>query len=137
MFAIAIWILSLLLLTALLFISVFVLISFSDLEGDYLNPIDLTRRLNPLVLPEYGVFFVMLALFVLGGFIPEVLVNIPLAGWYSYCLAKKTHKVDATQVFSELTYHKTVALVKLVFFMLSFFFYLYRMVFYLVQDYVN
>lgn len=133
MWAVMVWIAGLLIVMALLFITVFVLVSYSDLDVD-LNPIDLARRLNPLVLPEYALFAVMFAAFLLGGFWVETVFNLPLAGWYAWRYAQKKHRVDATQVFAELSFAKNVALAKLIFFMVSFFLFLYRMVFYLVTD---
>jgi hypothetical protein len=112
------------------------LVSYSDLDVD-LNPIDLARRLNPLVVPEYVIFCVMFAMFLVGGFWIEVAFNLPIAAWYLYRFVQKQHRVDATQVFSDLNFNKNQALVKLIFFMISFFLYLYRMVYYLVSDYLE
>jgi uncharacterized membrane protein YfhO len=60
---------------------------FSDLECDYINPIDLCTKLNQFVLPDHvlhGVVTVMLLLF--GNWI-DVLVNLPLVAWHvhKYC----------------------------------------------------
>lgn len=109
--------------------------SFSDLDVD-LNPIDLAKRLNPLIPYEMGAFAAITALFLCGGFWIEFFVNLPLAGWYGYIFYSKQYHIDPTQVFSKLSFNKNVSLAKLVYFMVLFFVYLYRMVYYLVVDYI-
>lgn len=111
------------------------LVSYSDLDVD-LNPIDLAKRLNPLMMPEMIAFFAITALFLFGGFWPEFAFCIPLAAWYGYTIYTKSYRIDATQVFARLSFSKNVALAKLVYFMLFFFLCLYRMVYYLVVDYM-
>lgn len=161
--AVLVWIISLLVAMALLFLAVFSvclsftaqiplsaishffacnafvfapqLVSYSDLDVD-LNPIDLAKRLNPLMMPEMIAFFVITALFLFGGFWIEFAFCVPLAAWYGYTIYTKSYRIDATQVFARLSFSKNVALAKLVYFMLFFFLCLYRMVYYLVVDYM-
>jgi hypothetical protein len=64
---------------ALLFAMVYYIIMFSDLECDYVNPIDLCNRLNTFVIPEMGAQAALTLLFLLSGswialYIP-VLIN--------------------------------------------------------------
>ena len=108
--------------------------SYSDLDID-LNPIDLAKRLNPLVLPEMFTFAGLTAVFLVGGFWVEVLVNMPLLAWYIYNYVTKKYRVDPTQVFATLSFNKSVSIAKLVYFMLLFFVYLYRMIYHLVIGY--
>eukprot|EP01106_Pelomyxa_sp_JSP_P002606 TRINITY_DN1394_c0_g1_i1.p1 TRINITY_DN1394_c0_g1~~TRINITY_DN1394_c0_g1_i1.p1 ORF type:complete len:160 (-),score=51.69 TRINITY_DN1394_c0_g1_i1:60-482(-) len=131
-----VWVLSLMCVSALIFFAVVALISYSDLESDYINPIEMSKRLNAFVKPEWVVFGVMLAPFVLGLFLPEIIINLPLLLWFVHSYVKGEYKHNPTTAFRDLGYRRIVAFCKLGFFMLSFFFYLYRMVYFLVQDYI-
>jgi len=133
--AIFVWIIALLAAMALLFFAVFSLVSFSDLDVD-LNPIDLAKRLNPLIPYEMLTFAVTTAIFLLGGFWIELIVNLPLLAWYGYIYFTKQYRIDPTQVFAKLSFYKNISLAKLVYFMILFFVYLYRMVYYLVVEYI-
>ena len=101
-----------------------------------MNPIDLAKRLNPLIPYEMACFAAITVLFLIGGFWIEFFANIPLAAWYGYIFYTKQYRIDATQVFAKLSFNKNVSLAKLVYFMILFFIYLYRMVYYLVVDYI-
>lgn len=62
----------------LIFLSVYHVIAFDELKTDFKNPIDHCKLMNPLVLPEYAIHFVMTAFFVTCGEWITVLINIPL-----------------------------------------------------------
>ena len=83
---------------------------------------------------EYGIFGVMFVLFLLAGHWVEVIYNLPALGWYAYCYQKKQWKIDATKVYDNLDNLKKIAIGKLIFFLISLFVYLFRMVYYLVAD---
>jgi len=132
------WLWTLLLTAGLIFVAVFTLMSYSDLESDYVNPIDLTRRVNTMVLPEMVGQAVLTALLFLSGNWLEVALNIPLLGWNIYrTVFKRNYYLDPTQIFRTVPYHRRVGFVKLGFYMLTFFFYLYKMVYYLVKTYIS
>jgi formate-dependent nitrite reductase membrane component NrfD len=52
---------------SLLFAMVYFIIMFSDLECDYVNPIDLCNRLNTFVSPEMAAHAALTILFLLSG----------------------------------------------------------------------
>ncbi|KAG5642124.1 COPII-coated vesicle protein [Asterophora parasitica] len=54
---------------------------YSDLESDYLNPIDLCNKLNKLVIPENGVHGALTLLFLLSGQWLAFLFNAPLLAY--------------------------------------------------------
>ncbi|KZV99817.1 cornichon-domain-containing protein [Exidia glandulosa HHB12029] len=63
---------------ALIFTSVFFIVSYSDLETDYINPIDLCNRLNAFVIPEHGLHAFLCLLFLLGFQWTCIVINAPL-----------------------------------------------------------
>eukprot|EP00123_Amoebidium_parasiticum_P019284 comp24436_c0_seq1/m.46703 comp24436_c0_seq1/g.46703 ORF comp24436_c0_seq1/g.46703 comp24436_c0_seq1/m.46703 type:complete len:135 (-) comp24436_c0_seq1:418-822(-) len=117
----------------LLFMMVYFIIMFSDLEVDYINPIDLCQKLNQYVLPEYGVHGVLTLAFLLNMEILPFLINTPLLGYNIYNYTQGKHHLDPTVIFRDLNKHKRDCFVKLGFFLLCFFYYLYRMILALIS----
>nr|KAJ3420797.1 hypothetical protein HK105_005253 [Polyrhizophydium stewartii] len=101
----------------LLFGMVFFIIMFSDLESDYINPIDLCNKLNQFVMPEHILHAVLWALFLITGNWTAMLLNTPLVAWHAY-----------KQIFRTVNSQKREAFFKLIFYLISFFYYLYRMI---------
>ncbi|KAI9218703.1 cornichon protein-domain-containing protein [Blastocladiella britannica] len=87
----------------LLFAMVFFIIMFSDLECDYINPIDLCNKLNQacttksfdklrvysidpiciqFVMPEFAAHWFLTACFALTGSWMALVINLPLAGYH-------------------------------------------------------
>jgi len=118
-------------------LQVFELISFADLESDYINPIDLCSRINLFILPEVVVHCFLTLLFFLSGFWFEFILNVPLVAWHAYSFVNKKLNLDPTAIFSSLNDAKKVSYVKLGFYMLSFFYYLYRLIYALVRDVIS
>lgn len=112
----------------LLFCMVFFIIMFSDLECDYINPIDLCNKLNQFVLPENAAHGFLTLLFLLSGQWTALLLNAPLVAWNVKKFLDKDHMYDATEIFRTLGKHKRETFMKLGFYLLCFFFYLYKMV---------
>ncbi|TEB38474.1 ER-derived vesicles protein ERV14 [Coprinellus micaceus] len=118
----------------LLFGMVFFVIMFSDLESDYINPIDLCNKLNQFVLPEYGAHAFLALLFLLWGQWTAFLWNVPLLAYNGNKVFNKNHMYDATEIFRTLPSHQKETYFKLAFYLLSFFYYLYRMIVALVAE---
>jgi hypothetical protein len=53
-------------------------IRYSDLECDYINPIDLCNRLNAYIIPEAAVHAVLTLLFLVNGYWIALILNLPL-----------------------------------------------------------
>jgi len=118
----------------LLFTMVFFIIMFSDLECDYINPIDLCNKLNQFVLPENGAHAFLALLFLLSGQWTAFILNLPLVVFNANKILNKTHMYDATEIFRTLSAHKKESFIKLGFYLLSFFYYLYRMIVALIAE---
>eukprot|EP01105_Mastigella_eilhardi_P016953 TRINITY_DN3892_c0_g1_i1.p1 TRINITY_DN3892_c0_g1~~TRINITY_DN3892_c0_g1_i1.p1 ORF type:complete len:153 (-),score=41.47 TRINITY_DN3892_c0_g1_i1:122-547(-) len=137
LFGALVWLFALFALSGLIFFVVVALVSFSDLDSDYTNPVELCSRLNGLLLPEYALFGAMVVAFLLGGCWIEIVLNLPLLVWFCQAYVRREHRLDPTKVFQQMPTKRMEAYIKLGFFMVSFFFYLYRLVFYLVQGYLD
>jgi hypothetical protein len=61
-----------------LFLQVFFTIMYSDLECDYINPIDLCNRLNTYIIPEAAVHGFLTFLFLINGYWLALVLNLPL-----------------------------------------------------------
>ncbi|KAF8622717.1 hypothetical protein AX15_006808 [Amanita polypyramis BW_CC] len=118
----------------LLFGTVFFIVMFSDLESDYINPIDLCNKLNQFVLPEYAAHAFLSLCFLLSGQWFTLLLNAPLLAYNANKVINKSHMYDATEIFRTLERDKKEIFVKLGFYLFSFFYYLYCMIAALVAD---
>lgn len=67
----------------LLFAMVFYIILFSDLECDYINPIDLCNKLNQFVVPENSLHALLTFLFLCNGSWLALLLNLPLVVFHA------------------------------------------------------
>ncbi|EDP44055.1 hypothetical protein MGL_1452 [Malassezia globosa CBS 7966] len=123
---------SILLTAVLLFVMVFYVIMYSDLESDYINPIDLCTKLNQFTLPEMCAHGFLTVLFLLNGQWIALAINLPLLAYNVHKFMNKTYLLDATEIFRTLMTHKKESFLKLGFYLLTFFFYLYRMIMALV-----
>lgn len=128
------YLLAVLLNAANLFLQVFFTIMYSDLECDYINPIDLCNRLNTYILPEAAVHALLSFLFLINGYWMAFALNLPLLAYNVKKFLDNAHLLDATEIFRTLNKHKKESFVKLGFHLVMFFFYLYSMIVALIRD---
>lgn len=55
-------------------------------------------------------------------------VHVPLAAYNYYRISNKRHLFDATEIFRVIRRHQIEAIVKLVLYLLTFFYFLFRMI---------
>ncbi|KAJ2782481.1 hypothetical protein H4R18_002233 [Coemansia javaensis] len=128
------YIIALVLAGILLFGAVYFVIMLTDLECDYINPIDLANSLNMYVMPEMAAHLVLFVTFLLMGEWTSMLINLPLAAWNVNKVLGNRQFYDATEVFRTLSKHKKENFVKVGFYLLCFFYYLYSMIITLVNE---
>ncbi|CCH45120.1 ER-derived vesicles protein ERV14 [Wickerhamomyces ciferrii] len=128
------FILSVILNAVGLFFQVFFTIMYSDLECDYINPVELCNKLNVYIIPEAGLHAFLTALFLVNGYWFVFLLNAPLLAFNANKVLNKTYLLDATEIFRTLSKHKKESFVKLGFYLFLFFFYLYRMIMALIAE---
>jgi len=128
------WMLIFVIGIALVFCVVVHLVTLTDLESDYINPVDATERLNKFLIPEYVVHTSITVLFLLTlNFIP-FLANSLLVAWHAKRFAERQHLLDATSIYPSLAERKKQSNIKLGFYCIMFFYYMYRMVYALVRS---
>uniref|UniRef100_A0A8C5RPG7 Cornichon family member 4 n=3 Tax=Colubroidea TaxID=34989 RepID=A0A8C5RPG7_LATLA len=125
---------------ALIFLSVYFIITLSDLECDYINARSCCSKLNKWVIPELigHAIVTVLMLISLHWFI--FLLNFPVATWniYRYIMVPSGNMgvFDPTEIHNrgQLKSHMKEAMIKLGFHLLCFFMYLYSMILSLIND---
>lgn len=117
-----------------LFAQVHFTILYADLEADYINPIELCNKVNKLITPEAGLHGFITLMFLLNGYWFVFLINAPLFAHNVNKIYKKMQLLDATEIFRTLGKHKRESFLKLGFYLLMFFFYLYRMIMALIAE---
>ncbi|GFR39746.1 hypothetical protein Agub_g229 [Astrephomene gubernaculifera] len=122
------WLFVFLLQAALLGRNMYALVSLSDLENDFINPYDLTLRLNRFVALEYGAQVLLTAALLLSGkwfigCLQLVMLGFLLHGWSS-----RQHVVDATDVFRQLPAQKKRRLIMFGGFLIFFILITYRLI---------
>ncbi|RHZ79011.1 hypothetical protein Glove_152g28 [Diversispora epigaea] len=118
----------------LLFMMVFFTIMFSDLECDYINPIDLCNKLNQFVLPEMLAHAFLFFLFFINASWIASLINVLLVAYNIQKISSNRHMYDATEIFRTINHHKKECFIKLGFYLICFFYYLYRMIVALINE---
>lgn len=117
-----------------LFVQVHFTILYADLEADYINPIELCSKVNKLITPESAIHAALSLLFLLSGHWFVFLLNLPLIAYNANKIYTKVQLLDATEIFRTLGKHKRESFLKLAFYLLMFFYYLYRMIVVLIAD---
>jgi len=130
------YIVALILDAFLIFFAVFHVIAFDELKTDFKNPIDQCNTLNPLVLPEYAIHIFFNFLFLLGGEWLSLLINAPLIAYHIHRYKNRPLGMSGTGLYDPTTIMNADQLgramregwIKLAFYLLSFFYYLYGMI---------
>jgi protein cornichon len=97
--------------------------------------------LNPLIIPEYGIHFIMNVLFLIGAEWITLLINMPLIAYHiNKFLTRPVMSglgiYDPTSIMNaqHLSLAQREGWIKLGFYMITFFFYLYCMIAELIRD---
>lgn len=129
-----IYILALVIDIASLFVQVYHTVLYSDLECDFINPIELCDKLNMYFLPEAIVHAFLTFLFLVGGCWIPFFLNLPIVAYHGYTVYTNSHLLDVTEIFRILSQKKVVSFAKILTYLFFFFFYLYCMITSLIQD---
>lgn len=140
-FAAFCYILALILSAFLIFFVIYHIIAFDELKTDYKNPIDQCNSLNPLVLPEYILHLFYNVLFLFAFQFGTLLLNLPLIIYHinrymNRPVMSGAGLYDPTTIMNadELSRAQREGWIKLAFYLLSFFYYLYSMIYELVSS---
>merc|ERR1711915_23567 len=126
----------------LLFFASIHLITFDELRTEHKNPVDQCASLNPLVLPEYCLHFMLSACFLCAGEWFSFIINTPLIIYHSYRYSKRPvmsgHGLyDPTTILNMevVTRCQREGWIKLAFYIISFFYYLYGLIYSLIASF--
>jgi len=140
-FAAFAYIVALILTAFLIFFVIYHIIAFDELKTDYKNPIDQCNSLNPLVLPEYGIHIFFNILFLFSWQLGTLLLNLPLIAYHiqrylNRPVMSSPGLYDPTTIMNadQLSRAQKEGWIKLAFYLLSFFYYLYSMIYVLVSS---
>ncbi|OQR94327.1 hypothetical protein ACHHYP_01414 [Achlya hypogyna] len=130
MFEVLSAVLAFLMILGLTFINGFWLITLDELELDHLNPADVCKRLNKVVVPEMVVLSLLLLACMLGWAPWVLLLNIPIAVYHGKKFSQNQHFLDPTEIlrFKNLKASRNEAIAKTVFFGLQIIYGMYWMV---------
>ncbi|KAL1554615.1 protein cornichon 1-like [Salvia divinorum] len=95
-------------------------LGFSDLEADYLNPYELSSRINYVIVPEYLLHGALCILFLMTGHWIMFLLSLPTAYYNLKQYLSNKHLVDVTEVFKVVSTEKKARLIKLGFYVIFF-----------------
>ncbi|XP_014209936.1 protein cornichon [Copidosoma floridanum] len=119
----------------LIFFAIFHVIAFDELKTEFKDPIDQCNSLNPLVLPEYAIHLIMNVLFLISGQWFALIFNVPLIAYHinryrTRPVMTSPGLYDPTSIMNmnDLNKCQREGWVKLAFYLLSFFYYLYGMI---------
>ncbi|KAJ8672581.1 hypothetical protein QAD02_003840 [Eretmocerus hayati] len=119
----------------LIFFAIFHVIAFDELRTEFKDPIDQCNSLNPLVLPEYGIHILISFLFLISGQWFALCMNIPLVAYHinryrNRPVMSGPGLYDPTSIMNmnDLNKCQREGWVKLAFYLISFFYYLYGMI---------
>ncbi|XP_050831289.1 protein cornichon homolog 1 isoform X1 [Serinus canaria] len=117
------------------------IIAFDELKTDYKNPIDQCNTLNPLVLPEYLIHAFFCVMFLCAAEWLTLGLNMPLLAYHIWRYMSRPVMsgpglYDPTTIMNAdiLAYCQKEGWCKLAFYLLSFFYYLYGMIYVLVSS---
>uniref|UniRef100_A0A8C5R7H8 Cornichon family member 1 n=1 Tax=Leptobrachium leishanense TaxID=445787 RepID=A0A8C5R7H8_9ANUR len=117
------------------------IIAFDELKTDYKNPIDQCNTLNPLVLPEYLIHAFFCVMFLCAAEWLTLSLNMPLLAYHIWRYTSRPVMsgpglYDPTTIMNAdiLAFCQKEGWCKLAFYLLSFFYYLYGMIYVLVSS---
>jgi len=122
-----------------IFFAIYTVICIDELRTDYKDPIEQCRNLNQLVLPEYAVQAAFTLLFVMTLQIIATIFNVPLAVYHIIRYINRPvisgpGIYDPTTIMNadQLSRVSWEGSIKLGFYLVSFFYYLYAMIYTIV-----
>lgn len=104
------------------------ILCLSDLEADYINPYDLSSRINSVVVPEFVLQGVFSAFFLLTWHWFMFLMTLPITCYNMMLYIKRKHLIDVTEVFRFLDVEKKYRIIKLAFYLFIFIIVVVRLV---------
>ncbi|KAH3722932.1 hypothetical protein Pelo_18363 [Pelomyxa schiedti] len=112
-------------------------IHISDYDAKFIHKRDLIEKMPPLMQKEFYCFVFLFSAFLVAALWPEVLYHMPIGLLYFFSWITKKYRSDPAGVPNTLLQLKVFTFFRLFYFVISFFFSLYRMSYYLLQVYLH
>ena len=96
-------------------VNVYVLAALDDLQADFVNPHDASRRINRLVNHEIAAHACASALMLCGGHYALFAANAPMMYWEHARREARTLRIDATEIFARAEGERKIRTRKLAF----------------------
>lgn len=128
------WLCGFFILIGLLLLVIYQLVSLADLEFDYINPYDLSSRINAVIIPEFVLQGTLCLLFLLSGQWMLFLFSAPMLYYNARLYQQRKHLLDVTEIFNQLNLEKKRRLIKLIYLVILLFLSLFWMVWTLLED---
>ncbi|XP_061348200.1 protein cornichon homolog 4-like [Gastrolobium bilobum] len=128
------WLISFLILIALIVLVIYQLMCLADLEFDYINPYDSSSRINKVVLPEYITQGVLCCVYLVTGHWIMSLFCAPYLYYNVRLYRQGKHLVDVTEIFNLLSGEKKLRLAKLFYLVFILFLSLFWMIYTSLDD---
>ncbi|KYQ93309.1 hypothetical protein DLAC_05976 [Tieghemostelium lacteum] len=109
----------------LIALAVYQLLLLTDLEGNDINSIEFSRRMNKIILPEYIMHAVFTVWYMLTFRFIIFLLNLPVLVYHYLRYQERQHRIDPTKVYQMTSKLGNHLMLKLVFYMVMFFIYLF------------
>ncbi|KAL3819885.1 hypothetical protein ACJIZ3_005790 [Penstemon smallii] len=108
-------------------------LGFSDLEGDHINPYELSSNVNYVIVPEYLLHAAFSILFLVTGHWIMFLVSLPPALYNLKLYLSQKHLIYVTEVFRVVNAEKKARLLKIGFYVVFFAIVIVRLMFSIVN----
>ncbi|EEB09528.1 cornichon family protein [Schizosaccharomyces japonicus yFS275] len=109
-------------------------VMYSDLKDDFINPIDLCKKVNRFVLPDMLLHALGSFILLFSGAWFSFLLNTPLLAWNVSLILGGMHLHDSTTIFKDLSAHQKRSFFRLFCYTVDFFMYLFLFVQCLVNE---
>ncbi|KAF2069306.1 hypothetical protein CYY_009376 [Polysphondylium violaceum] len=110
------------------------LLLLTDLETNDINSIEFSRRINKIILPEYIIQAAFTVWFLLSFRWVLCVLNLPVLVYHYMRYQSRLHKIDPTKVYQITSKFGNHLMIKLVFYMIMFFIYLFVLLFNLFSE---
>jgi len=117
----------------LLLAQLYFIIMYSDLEADYINPMELCETMDWALPIEAVVQAVITAAFLFTGEWLSLFFTAPVTIYNAYRYSQTKLKFDATTIFKTVRNYRIESIVKLIWYFVLFCYFLYSMIWALVQ----
>ena len=117
----------------LLLAQLYFIIMYSDLEADYINPMELCETMDWALPIEAVVQAVITAAFLFTGEWLSLFFTAPVTIYNAYRYSQTKLKFDATTIFKTVRNYRIESIIKLIWYFVLFCYFLYSMIWALVQ----